>query len=200
MKIAIIGAGNVGAALARNWSKSGHKIFLGVRQTDAFKDQGLLSDKNISIETIPEAIKKATVVVLSIPPGAIPSLVKHLEGAEEKIIIDPTNAFRSSLEGFETAFDALRSLTRCKHIVKAFNNTGFENMANPTGLDTFVAGDSNEAKKVVKELAKDLGFANCYDFGGSEEARLQEQLGLCWINLALMQGMGRNIAINIIRR
>ncbi|WP_018626670.1 NADPH-dependent F420 reductase [Niabella aurantiaca] len=200
MKITIIGAGNIGSTLARNWAKAGHQIFLGVRKVDGFKEKELLSEGNISIDTIPGAIAKGSVIVLSVPPDAVPSLVKHLEGAKDKIIIDPTNAFRAKPEGFENAFDALRSLTRCKHIVKAFNNTGFENIANPAGLDTFVSGDSEKAKKVVKQLAKDLGFANCYDFGGNDKAALQEQLGMCWINLALVQGMGRDIAINVIKR
>lgn len=200
MKITIIGAGNVGTALARGWAKAGHEISIGVRDVDTFKDKDLLRDKNISVENIPGAVERGAVIVLSVPPGAVPSLVKYLKGAAEKIIIDPTNAFRSGLEGFETAFDALRNLTECKHIVKAFNNTGFENMANPGGLDTFVAGDSERAKEVIRQLAKDLGFANCYDFGGSDKAGLLEQLGLCWINLALMQSMGRNIAINVLKR
>lgn len=200
MKIAIIGAGKVGAALARGWAKAGHEIFLGTRRPDEFKEEVGLSDKNISIESIPQAIAKGAVIVLSVPPGAVLSLVSYLETAEEKIIIDPTNAYKSNLEGFGTAFDALRSLTRCRHIVKAFNNTGFENLADPAGLDTFVAGDSATAKEVVRQLAADLGFANCYDFGGSAEAGLLEQLGLCWINLALTRAMGRNIAINVIKR
>lgn len=200
MKIAIIGAGNVGMALAGGWAKAGHEIILGVRDVNTFKEKDRLPDKNISVDTIPAAIEEGAVIVLSVPPGAVPALTGELEGAADKIIIDPTNAFRSGLEGFETAFDALHSLTGCRHIVKAFNNTGFENMANPTGLDTFVAGDSETAKEVVRGLAKDLGFANCYDFGGSDKAALLEQLGLCWINLALMQAMGRNIAINVLKR
>ena len=32
MKIAIIGAGNVGGTLGRGWAKKGHDIFFGVRE------------------------------------------------------------------------------------------------------------------------------------------------------------------------
>lgn len=200
MKIAIIGTGNIGSTLARGWAKTGHDIFLGVRDLNNFKGKALLSQKNISAHHIPEAVSKAEVILISVPPNVIPFVVSYLKEAEEKVIIDPTNSFRSKPEGFENGFDALTHLTSCKHIVKAFNNTGFENMIHPAGLDTFVSGDSEKAKKIVVQLAKDLGFANCYDFGGSDKAALQEQLGMAWINLALIQGMGRNIAINVVKR
>jgi len=35
MKIAIIGTGNVGGALATKWSEAGHKLFLGVKNTSS---------------------------------------------------------------------------------------------------------------------------------------------------------------------
>lgn len=37
MKIAIIGTGNVGGALATKWANAGHQIFLGVQNLDNFK-------------------------------------------------------------------------------------------------------------------------------------------------------------------
>ena len=43
MKIAIIGAGNVGGALGANWAGKGHDIFFGVRDPKAEKTQGLLA-------------------------------------------------------------------------------------------------------------------------------------------------------------
>lgn len=200
MKIAIIGTGNIGSTLARGWAKAGHEIFLGVRDLNNFKGKELLSQKNIAVYNIQEAVAKAEVILLSVPSNIISSMANYLKGAEEKVIIDPTNSFRSKPEGFENGFDALTHLTSCKHIAKAFNNTGFENMIHPAGIDTFVSSDSEKAKQIVVQLAKDMGFANCYDFGGNDKAALQEQLGMAWINLALIQGLGRNIAINVVKR
>jgi predicted dinucleotide-binding enzyme len=204
MKIAIIGTGNVGSALAKGWAKSGHQILLGVRDTNNFKGEALLSAENISVYSLAEAIRQAEVIVLSVPPEVIPSLAGNLKGAEEKVIIDPTNSFRSKPEGYANGFEALVDLTGCTHIAKAFNNTGANNMADPVypqgAIDTFVAGDSEKAKSVVKQLANDLGFAHCYDFGGNDKAGLLEQLGLIWINLAMFQGFGREMAINVVKR
>ena len=43
MKIAIIGTGNVGGALATRWAQAGHTIILGVRDLQNFKGKELLA-------------------------------------------------------------------------------------------------------------------------------------------------------------
>jgi len=115
------------------------------------------------------------------------------------------NSVRSKPEGYNNTFEALTDLAKGAEVVKCFNSTGFENMANPiypndVHLDMFMAGDSKTAKETVKQLAKDVGFADCYDFGGNDKVILLEQFALAWINLAMMQGHGRNIAFKIIKR
>jgi predicted dinucleotide-binding enzyme len=86
-------------------------------------------------------------------------------------------------------------------VVKRFNSTGFENMLNPVyngeAIDMFMAGDSAKAKSVAQTLAVDAGFGVCWDFGKSDKVELLEKLVLSWINLAIMQGHGRNLAFNI---
>jgi 8-hydroxy-5-deazaflavin:NADPH oxidoreductase len=64
----------------------------------------------------------------------------------------------------------------------------------------FMAGDSVKAKNVVRQLVLDAGFAECYDFGGNNKADLLEKFAMSWINLAIMQGYGRNIAFKLIKR
>lgn len=204
MKIAIIGTGRVGAALAAGWAAAGHDIFLGVRDLRHFKGAHLSGRDRITARPIPEAVAAAEVIVLAVPAEAVSSLAPHLRGAEEKVVIDTTNSFRSGPEGFENGFEALLQLTGCRHLVKAFNNTGAENMADPRypggPIDTFAAGDSGRAKAVAARLAKDLGFGHCHDFGGNAQVALLEQLAFAWINLALVQGMGRDIALTLVKR
>jgi hypothetical protein len=53
---------------------------------------------------------------------------------------------------------------------------------------------------VAEQLAKDLGFENVYNFGGSDKFQLLEQFAQSWINLAIMQGYGRSIAFKILKR
>ena len=63
-----------------------------------------------------------------------------------------------------------------------------------------MAGDDPRAKKVAKGLALDAGFSQCYDFGDGSKVELLEQFAVAWINLAIMQGMGRDIAFKVLKR
>lgn len=67
-------------------------------------------------------------------------------------------------------------------------------------LDMFMAGNSMTGKTITRALAMDMGFAECYDFGGDDKVPLLEQFALAWINLAIMQGNGKNIAFKILKR
>lgn len=205
MTIAIIGSGNVGGALAQSFIKAKHTVLMGVRLP--------LSDKSLKLATVigedrftsvENAAKQARVIIITTPPDAVLSLIPQLGDVSNKIIIDTTNSVRTKPEGYATAYHAIKAITGNNHVVKCFNTTGFENMLNPIyngeGIDMFCAGDSKEAKATAIQLSKDIGFSNCYDFGGDDKVQLQEQLALSWINLAIMQGHGRNLAFKIVRR
>jgi len=71
---------------------------------------------------------------------------------------------------------------------------------NDEGIDMFMAGDSERAKSVARQLALDNGFSSCFDFGKSDKVELLEKFALSWINLAIMQGHGRNMAFKVVRR
>ena len=122
-----------------------------------------------------------------------------------KILVDATNSIRTRPEPYPTAFHALKALTKSDKVVKCFNSTGFENMTNPVypnfgGIDMFCAGNDKASKTTVQQLAKDIGFGACWDFGGDDKVELLEKFALSWINLAIMQGHGRNLAFKVIKR
>ncbi|MBN8678281.1 MAG: NAD(P)-binding domain-containing protein [Chitinophagales bacterium] len=203
MKIAIIGTGNVGGALAASWARAGHQILLGVRDTAQFKGEALLANPNTSVHSIEDAVAAAEVILAATPPQIAEELVQQFGQVAGKVIIDSTNAVRNKPEHYATAFHAFEALTQAE-VVKCFNTTGFENMQNPdyghTRLDLFMAGNSTRAKDVATQLATDAGFEHCYDFGGSDRVELLEKFALSWINLAIFQGMGRDIGFKLVRR
>ncbi len=203
MKIAIIGTGNVGGALATNWSKSGHQILLGVRDTASFKGDGLLDNANTSVHSIEVAAQLADAILIATPPEIAERLALSLGDVSGKVILDASNSVRTKPDNYATAFHAFAALTQAD-VVKCFNTTGFENMQNPdyrhVRLDMFMAGDNAKAKAVATLLAQDAGFENCYDFGGSDKVELLEKFALSWINLAIMQGLGRNVGFKLVRR
>lgn len=203
MNIAIIGTGNVGGALATNWSKKGHTIFLGVQDLRQFKGQDLLSNPNTKAMTVREAVDRSEVILIATPPAAIFDILQQMGDVSAKIIIDATNSVRQFPDPYKTVYHCLADRTSAE-LVKCFNSTGFENMLDPiyhgVGIDMFMAGESEKAKVVATQLALDAGFGACIDFGKSDKVELLEKFALSWINLAIMQGQGRGIAIKLLRR
>lgn len=204
MKIAIIGAGNVGGALATQWQKAGHTVVIGARDANSPKVQKIAgAAPSITTLGIAEAVAQSEVVLIATPPVAIFDIIGALGDVSGKVIIDATNAVRQKPDPYPTVYHALAAKTVGK-IVKCFNSTGYENMQNPvyhgTGIDMFMAGDDGEAKAVAESLAKAAGFGACWDFGKSDKVELLEQFALSWINLAIMQGHGRDIAFRLERR
>lgn len=204
-KIAIIGAGNVGSALGKGWVKAGHEVVFGVRDPASPKSKKALAFiPDAKVDTITNASKYADVIVITTPPEAVLELIPALGDVTNKIIIDTTNSVRTKPEPFATAYHAIKEITKAPDVVKCFNSTGFENMLNPIyqgeGIDMFAAGNSVKAKQVAEQLAKDIGFATCYDFGGDDKVELLEKFALSWINIAIIQGHGRNLAFKLLKR
>lgn len=203
MKIAVIGHGNVGGTLAGKFAKAGHHVLIGARDSSGEKTRNLHEKFDLIIMSVAEACEEAEVILVATPPQAARDLVSEIKNSEGKVIIDATNAVRTKPEGYATAFHLLEAETQAG-VVKCFNTTGFENMADPAygdlKLDMFMAGDNAKAKEIASQLAKDCGFEECYDFGGSEKVELLEKFAFSWINLAIMQGHGRDIAFKVIRR
>ena len=204
MKIAIIGTGNVGGSLAKGFAKSGHQVFLGVRNQNEFKGSELATLKDIAIHSISDASTLAEIILIAAVPQSVKDIAEKLGDMSNKVLIDAMNSVRIKPEPYANTTEALMKLTNCMDIVKCFNTTGAENLANPIyhgkGIDMFYAGDSDKAKNVARKLALDLGFDNVYNFGGSDKFNLLEQFALCWINMAMMQGYGRNFAFKVIKR
>jgi 8-hydroxy-5-deazaflavin:NADPH oxidoreductase len=203
MKIAIIGTGNIGAALATKWASKGHSINLGVKDESNFKGMELLKKENIKVYSIKEAVNISDVILIATPPTAIFEIAEQLGDVTGKIIIDATNNVAQKISPYPTVFHFLVEKTNAE-AVKCFNSTGFENIAdtnyNGEAIDMFMAGDSEKAKSVAEQLALDAGFGACVNFGNADKVELLEKFALSWINLAIMQGQGRDIAFKIVKR
>jgi NADPH-dependent F420 reductase len=209
MKIAIIGTGNVGSALGKGWASQGYTVLFGTRQPESEKVQTLLAEIGaggtaVSIST---AIQQADIIVLATPWNAASDVAHAVSNWQGKIVIDATNpiapGFQLAVGHTTSAAEQLATFLPGATVVKAFNSTGAENMADPLydGEPTtmFICGDDADAKATVTELAEALGF-DVADVGGLEAARFVEPLALVWINLAIKQGLGRNIAFKLVRR
>ncbi|MEL6972969.1 MAG: NAD(P)-binding domain-containing protein [Bacteroidota bacterium] len=115
MKIAIIGTGNVGGALATKWAQVGHEVFLGVRDVDSFKGQALLDNPNTTVHPIQAAVEAAEVILLATPAPMAVTVAQSLGSTEGKVIIDAMNIVMGrGPEGFENTADAILAHTATK--------------------------------------------------------------------------------------
>ncbi|MBI3142341.1 MAG: NAD(P)-binding domain-containing protein [Bacteroidetes bacterium] len=205
MKIAIIGTGNVGGALATKWAQKGHRMYLGVRDTQNFKGIELLKNPLTTAHPVGEAVAMAEVVLVSTPAPTAIAVAQSLGDTTGKILIDSMNIVMGrGPEGYRNTAQAILDHTNTTDLVKCFNTTGYNNMINPRYgsqvLDLFVAGDSKRGKEIARQLALDAGFGACHDIGGNDKFELMEQFAWFWINLAMFQGLGRDIGFALLKR
>jgi predicted dinucleotide-binding enzyme len=205
MKIAIIGAGSVGRALGGGWRAAGHEVVYALRD---LKSDSARSAAGEGFEIVPlNSAADADVTILSLPWTAIGPALKEVGPLAGSILVDTSNPLTPSLDlaiGFDkSAGEQVAALASGARVVKAFNTTGAENMAAlrdfPSRPMMPVAGDDPEAKKLVLQLAEDLGFEPV-DAGPLAASRLLEPLAMFWIKQADAQQMGRDFAFSIIRR
>jgi hypothetical protein len=208
MHIAIVGMGNVGGALGRRWSESGHQVTFGARNPADPKTQAAARDTGAAVETIREAAAGAEVVVLAVPWQAAQDAVRTAGDLRGKVLLDCTNPLTADLSGLEVGTqtsggEIVARAAPGARVVKIFNTTGAGNMANSNygGQKTTMlyAGDDAQAKVVAARLAADIGF-DPVDLGPLTAARLLEPFALVWITLAFRGGLGMDFALNIVRR
>jgi predicted dinucleotide-binding enzyme len=198
-RIAIIGAGSVGTALATGLRAAGHDVVIGVREPDQPKHAGL----EANVATIGAAVSDATVVILAVPADALAEVVPALDLRDGQVIVDATNAVFTPIPGDHmTLGDFVASLLPADvALVKAFNTVGAEHLAGGAdGPPTFlpIAGDE-AGTAIVSQLAEDLGF-EVADLGGHDMFGLVEHHARLWIHLAIRRGWGRNFAWTAVRR
>lgn len=210
MRIGILGAGNVGGALGSTWAKKGHSIRYGVREPGKESVTELLRSIGGGAEagTPAEAAAFGEVIVLSTPWSSAKSAIESAGDLEGKILFDTTNPLKRDLSGLDVG-DAgsggqqVAAWAKGARVVKIFNTTGAENMANPRYGDQdatmLYCGDDEAAKSVARQLATDLGF-DPLDAGPLKAAAHLEHFALLWIYLAIARKEGRGIAWKLVRR
>jgi NADPH-dependent F420 reductase len=206
MKIGILGTGNVGRALGRPWAAK-HEIMFGSRDPKKALVVVKSIGKKVSSGTYAEAAKFGDIVVLAVPYTAAKDVLKAAGNLAGKILVDCTNPLAPDLSGLlightTSAAEELAKLTSAK-VVKAFNSMGVGNISNlqfgSETASTFICGNDEEAKSIVRSLGEDIGF-DVVDAGPLSNARLLEPLALLWVYLAFKKGMGPNIAFKLLRR
>jgi predicted dinucleotide-binding enzyme len=211
MRLAILGAGNVGGALGRGWARSGHTIAFGVRNPDDPKHAAAANGAGGAVmRSIPAAVQSADAIVLAVSWDGVPAAVAACGDLAGRIVIDVTNPLRFTGGGLElaTGFDTsggekVAALARGARVVKTLNQVGFAVMDNTSGYANppvmFVASDDADAKTTAIGLVRDLGF-EALDGGALKTARLLEPLAMLWIDQVMRRGAPPNCAFALLNK
>ena len=211
MKIAFIGYGNVGGALADQLQRLGHEVALAADETASESLKKALR-KNTEFRSAPtrEAVRAADVVFLSTPFQANEQLLKAIAGdLAGKVLIDCTNpvgpGLSHGLEGERSGSAFVQSLVPDARVVKAFSIYGFENFENSAypGYNVKPAmmfcGNDAAAKTAAAGLIAELGWEPL-DVGGLEQALHLEHMTLLWVRMVRMGGRSPNLVWAALRR
>jgi 8-hydroxy-5-deazaflavin:NADPH oxidoreductase len=195
MKIAIIGAGNVGGGLAAAASTAGHDVVVSAATAGSARDTAAKTGARSALGN-PEAVRGADLVVLAVPHGAVAGVVARLgEALTGKVVVDATNPLNDTYSDLTTsgvsAAERLQEQVPGAHVVKALNTVFASRYADPTEdgqpLDALIAGDDARAKAAVSALVDSLGFRPV-DAGGLRMARALEELAFLNISLNARNG------------
>jgi 8-hydroxy-5-deazaflavin:NADPH oxidoreductase len=187
MKVGIIGAGNIGSALARRLTAIGHEVSIAnSRGPETLQD--LVAETGAQAVPVTEAAKDADIVIVTIPQKNIPDLPAGLlsGAAPGAAFVDTGNYYPRHRDG---RIDALETGTPetlwvqgrlGRPMVKAFNNIvsqHLQDLGKPAGtpgrIALPVAGDDSAAKAKVSTLIEQLGF-DVVDAGGLGESWRQQ--------------------------
>jgi len=191
MKVAIIGKGHVGSAIAKGLSGK-HVVRFSHRDPK---------------EPVLEAAKWGEIIVIAVPYEAVVETAEEIgSAADGKTVLDVTNVIGpdgSLAVGFSTSgAEELQKRLSKSFVVKAFNTVFAVNQS--TGkvggeqLTLFVAGDQQKAKQVVMRLGREIGF-DPVDAGPLKNARYLEPMAMLIMDLAFDLGMGTSIGYKLVK-
>jgi predicted dinucleotide-binding enzyme len=194
-RVAVLGSGQVGEALAGGFLKHGYEVIRGSRDPAKLAEWAAAAGPNASVGTFAEAASRGEMVVLAVKGTAALEAV-GLAGAsalDGKTVIDATNpiapapptngvlAFFTTLE--DSLMERLQKAVPGAHFVKAFNSVGSPLMVNPQlpggPPSMFICGNDAGAKSDVAVVLKQFGW-DTEDLGGVESARAIEPLCMLW--------------------
>ncbi|MGI9270300.1 MAG: NADPH-dependent F420 reductase [Woeseiaceae bacterium] len=190
--IAVIGTGNVGAALGPEFAAQGNAIVYGSRDPFSDKVTELVTrtGDGASATTSAEAVVGADIVVLAVPGLMVEEITNGLGDLSGKIVIDPTNPLARGEGGLSFAVETsnaeiIQAAAPGAYVVKAFNTLNWQQMVEPATsggpISIPLAGNSDAAKARVAELVEGMGL-EAIDVGPVEHAHWVEGMLILWIN------------------
>lgn len=197
MKLAFIGIGNVGFALANNLQKRDHDIIIAhndVKSESVLRAQQ--ENPNFKVLPIQKAIDRSEIIFLVTPFMINDDVLKSLD-FKGKTLIDCTNpigpGISHGLESEISGAEKVQAWAKNSKVVKSYTIYGFENLENSNfhGYNVkpvmMIAGNDSHAKNQVALLNKDLGFETL-DVGDLSQSLHLEHMTLLWVKMVRVKG------------
>ena len=199
--VGIVGAGGMGTAITKRLTHAGHSVLI----TDSKPEAAALAAKEgdgepgrAQASSIEEVLAAEFVILALWYPGTTEFAARHSEQLGGKIVVDIANPLDSSFTGLTTdpstsAAEEVAAALSDSAVVKAFNTvpapTLLPGAVGGVELDTFVAGDDQQAKDAVMGLLSGSGL-RALDAGSLANSRLLERLTAFGIELGQRYGLG----------
>jgi predicted dinucleotide-binding enzyme len=197
MRVSVIGTGSMGRGFAARLVRAGHRV--GVFGRDAAKAAAVAHQVGAAAVDARSAAE-AEIIVLAVPFGAAVDALTALGDLNGRIVIDLTNPLTADYMGLTighttSAAEEIVKAVPGIRLVKGFNTVFAEVLvsgkttADGRDVPVYLASDNADAKAVVADLARSLGFG-VVDAGGLKNARYLEPLAGFNIFLAYGAGLG----------
>lgn len=197
MKIAFIGMGNVGFALANNLQQKEHEVIIAHNNASSQSvSKAMARNPAFTVLSIQQAIDESEVVFLATPFKVNEEILKPLSFSG-KTLVDCTNpvgpGISHSLDSQISGAEKVQEWAGDAEVVKAYTIYGFENLENPTFPNytvkpvMLIAGNHENGKAAIGQLNQDLGFETL-DVGGLDQSLHLEHMTLLWVKMVRAQG------------
>ena len=185
-KVAIIGSGNIGHALAHQFARKRVDVRVAnSRGPETLEPLRAELGESIVPVTLDEALA-ADIVIMAVPNGSVPEIAGRVPDWEGRILVDATNAidftdFSPKDLGGRLSSDIVAEAVPSARVVKGFNTLPAAILdadpAEPGGHRVlFLSGSDAQAKADVAALAETLGYAPL-DLGRIDEGGRLAQFG-----------------------
>jgi predicted dinucleotide-binding enzyme len=181
MNIAIIGNSEIGMMYAKGFALAGHKVFIAWENRERWM-QSVQPDVfgHVEICSIEAAAEVGDLVIMAMQPKDVREFAYWLGDVRRKVIIDATGNVQTIEKDLVNTMNAIKSITGSVDVVKIFRTKGYEKMIKTLfdyeHIHYLMAGDSKKAKEITKIMAGELGLTEWYDFGGTENLELFNQM------------------------
>jgi len=208
MNVTIIGTGNMARGIGSRLLAGGHQTTVLGKEVEAAEE--VLSDLDAGESggagRFGDPLNGEVVILAVYYPDARAAVEQYGDQLDGKVVVDITNPVNETFDGLVTPPDGsaaqeLAALASGARLVKAFNTTFAttlrEGEVGGEPLDVFLAGDDEDAKATVAQLAEDGGLRPV-DAGPLNRARELEAAGFLHMSVQGRLGTGFGSALKVL--